>query len=455
MTETIAYSPDHSIAVSSIAVYDSTKSKAPKATVDKESRDSNALDYHPWGADGADDYPQKVREALEGNSDLASSLDWLARTLYAGGIGYRLIDPATGKELENQYDAGIEKFLKRNWFYPISACKEFYKFINVFPEMIISKGGTEFVWLYCRPSAHCRLAVQNADGEIKQAYVNANFSSTMGGAVMKDDKETLKLDFIDLERIDVESFKELGAEKLKNKSVMARLRYPSDYVYYSLADWNALKKENGWLDLANEIPKFKMSVMKNQMTVKYLIEFSEQFWLWKYPDWNERDAAKRAAARKETYALFDEFLKGSENAAKSLKCTFAFDPHTKVEIPGVRITPIDDKIKDGMYLEDGSAATIKIFSALGIDPTLFGIIPGKGGTNRSGSDKREALNIHMSLVKIHQHIILRPYDFISDFNGWNTDEQLVEWYFKQPTLQTLDQVTPKKRDVQHAEDVEE
>jgi hypothetical protein len=75
-----------------------------------------------------------------------------------------------------------------------------------------------------------------------------------------------------------------------------------------------------------------------------------------------------------------------------------------------------------------------------------GVIPGKGGSNRSGSDKREALNIAMSIMTTHAKILLQPYEFVSDFNGWNNDKRMIKWRFKSPILQTLDDVTPSKRE---------
>ena len=52
----------------------------------------------------------------------------------------------------------------------------------------------------------------------------------------------------------------------------------------------------------------------------------------------------------------------------------------------------------------------------------------------------------VALVEQHAHIVLRPYIFVSRFNEWSNDKQLIMWKFKAPLLQTLDQVTPANRE---------
>jgi hypothetical protein len=113
---------------------------------------------------------------------------------------------------------------------------------------------------------------------------------------------------------------------------------------------------------------------------------------------------------------------------------------------GWRITPIDDKIKDGILLADSSEATIKIFSATSIDPSLHGLIPGAGGSNRSGSDKREALNIYMSLIAPHDHLVMQPFIFAHQVNEVDTEDFRTDFSIQKPFLQTLDKITPSQRE---------
>ena len=432
-TAFVGYSPDTG------AVYSSQKTAPKKAreAQDVLGRSSEKIAY--WG-DG-NDFPQKIDKALALNADLASGLDWQARALYAGGLGYERIDLETG-EGSKQRLPEVESFLFRNSGYLMQACKDFYKYAHVFPEMVVNRAGDKIYWLLARPAGHCRLALQDAQGNISHCYVNANWND---GAGWKD-KETIKLPVVDPAFTDPQHFSYPGGS-----SFVYPLHYPNGKTYYQKADWMGIM-DNGWLDLANEIPKFKKHLMQNQMTIKYHVKMPDYYMPWKYPGWENFKPEKKTDLTKKEIKQFDDFLKGAKNSGKSLVTTFKTDQHTGKAFAGWEVSAIDDKLKDGIYLEDSVEATIKIFSALGLDPALFGIIPGKGGSNRSGSDKREALNIYISLIQAHVNVVLRPFDFISWFNGWNTEQHMLRWFFKAPLLQTLDQVAPSKRETLNQEE---
>jgi hypothetical protein len=156
------------------------------------------------------------------------------------------------------------------------------------------------------------------------------------------------------------------------------------------------------------------------------------------------DKQKEEATKKE-FQVINDVLHKPENAGKSVYTTFKVFQASGKEYGGWKIEAVDDKMKDGALLADSSEATTKIFSATSIDPSLHGLIPGTGGSNRSGSDKREALNIYMSLIKVHEDIVLDPWQFASWYN-WNTEDYEVHWSLEKPLLQTLNQVTPSKRE---------
>ncbi|MOA12613.1 hypothetical protein D3C78_1326240 [compost metagenome] len=76
--------------------------------------------------------------------------------------------------------------------------------------------------------------------------------------------------------------------------------------------------------------------------------------------------------------------------------------------------------------------------ALGIDGTLVGDGPGKKMGAGSGSDKRIAYNIYCSLLQTHRDKLLKPLDFIADFNGWTDRLQGLKFRFRDIRLETLD-----------------
>ena len=105
-------------------------------------------------------------------------------------------------------------------------------------------------------------------------------------------------------------------------------------------------------------------------------------------------------------------------------------------LPGLKITAVDNKLKDGAYLQDTSAGNQEILTAIGVDPSLIGAgIPGGKLGAGSGSDKREAWFILSALMKTNRDTTLEPFEFIQEYNGW--DQQLIGG-FEDTVLITLD-----------------
>jgi len=385
----------------------------------------------PWGE--GNDFPQIIMAECEKNSDLGSFLDLQARIMYAGGVSYEVMDPQTGKHIDRRIPE-IDRFLFQNWGYPIQSCKDFYMLVNTFPEMILGKNREKIHWLIARPAAWCRYGLQDKNGKIPKVYISSDWSAL--------NSDTM------LERPVINPLFEMPENLRERKDgfkYIYPLSYPSGRSYYQLANWNAIRMSK-WLELANKIPAFKLAVMNNQITIKYHIQIPDYYWEWKYEGkWHTFTPEERKAKKEAEIEFINTFLKGEEKAGKSITTGYKLTPDGK-ELPGIKITAIDDKMKDGMYLEDSVEATIKLFSAIGLDPSILGIVPGKGGSNRAGSDKREALNIYISMIQMHIDIVLRPYDFISYYNGWNTDQQMIRWYFRAPLLQTLDKIKPSERE---------
>jgi len=421
-----------------VTLYDNKpKGPKPKKVPDNDTHVMTSDEVAYWGSDN--NLPGLILAELKKNQDLASLLDLQARILYAGGVDYELMDPVTYEPLPVQVDLEIEKFLRRNWMYPMQASQDFYKYFNFFPEFTLSDNREKITWLIARPANWCRLTTQNKKtARVEQCLINTEWPNVRLEA---DDKLTLKRPTLDPVLDTPEDLK----NRKEGSHYIYAMSYPTGEKYYSIPNWWSLKNSK-WLELANKIPSFKLALMNNQLSIKYHIEFPEHHWPWKFKNWGKMTDKERIKAQEDEIKIIVDYLQGEEKAGKTLVTGFKFDDIKKVEYPGIRITAIDDKIKDGIYLEDSVEATIKIFTALGLDPSILGIVPGKGGSNRAGSDKREALNIYISIIQPHADLILRPYEFVSDYNGWNNEKQLVRWRFKTPLLQTLDKVTPSKRE---------
>src|SRR5690606_37166661 len=135
---------------------------------------------------------------------------------------------------------------------------DFYKFINVFPELILTANREKINWLVARPANWCRYGIQNKAGDIDKCYV-----STEWGSTLVTDEKVLKRPVLN----PVYDMPEELRDNKKGLNYMYPLSYPSGRTYYQLASWNAIRKSK-WLELANKIPAFKLSVMKNQISIK-------------------------------------------------------------------------------------------------------------------------------------------------------------------------------------------
>ncbi|MFC7669286.1 hypothetical protein ACFQT0_19455 [Hymenobacter humi] len=195
--------------------------------------------------------------------------------------------------------------------------------------------------------------------------------------------------------------------------------------------------------MAQAIPEFKKQLFINQLSIKYLIEADVRYWEWKYPDWSEKKEGDRKQLISEELDAFEKTMSGTNGAGKSILSVTMPDPNGGSPISVFKITPIDDKIKSGLYVEDSQEASSHIYTALQVDPTLSGISPGKGMGAGSGSDKRVAGNLFVNTHSFHQDLILEVLNLVRDYNGWDPE---LEFRFLNPEINTLDkpaESTPK------------
>lgn len=392
----------------------------------------------PWGDDNL--FPQHVIEDYEKNSIIGPTLDWKARALYSMGIDtYKVIErKANGEEVLEHYpyqpwiDFAKASNIKR---YLIEACSDFYIFYNFFPELVLSKDRKTITNITCQEASYCRWEIQDENtGAINHCYINASWDESQ----TVESKNTKSIPVLD------PYFDPVNA--LRERKDGYKYIYPVSYptpgkTYYQLAHWNAIRK-SGWLDVATAIPEFKKSLMKNSLNIKYHVQIADFYWEWKFPEWKKMTADDRKKAREIVLKEFNEFMSGPKNSGKSLVSMFKNDPVTGKEYPGWKVETIDDKLKDGAYIEDSQEASTHILYALGVDQSLSGSAPGKGMGGGSGSDKNAAFNIYISLVKIHEDLILEPLEFIRDYNNWPSD---MVFRFRRPFLTTLNNVTPSQR----------
>lgn len=422
-------------AVAQTAEPTTTPGATPSQPIDRQKR---LLNYAFWGDDNM--FPETVIREIRRNEVLAAAIYWKAQAIISGGLVYGkvVIDENGNERLQRVIDPQVENWLKQTSIkrYLKEAAHEFYRFWNVFTEVIVSKDRSIITGIYCHESSHCRLQSQDDNGVIQNLYVSANwqYGDTEGS------RDTLTIPLLD-------PYTDL-TKQLRNgkryKYALWQSGTDSGEIYYQFAPWHSLLKSH-WLEVANEIATYKLSLLKNQIQPKYLVYVADEFWKVKFEGWDALEDEVQNKLRKQVRDDIDEKLAGTKNAGKVMQLTKSYNKHNGTDYRLIDIVPLDDKIKSGDWVEESQESVSHILFSQGLDGTLIGNTPGR--TSFSGSDKRESFNIFITNSKPEQDIILEPLELVRDYNGWNPE---YKFWFKNYYLQTLDAVAPAARKTSEA-----
>lgn len=391
-------------------IFQTVEKKALKPVKVPNEKSNITGDLIPWGINN--DFPQKVLKEIRKNSIIGPTLKKQAEMAYDEVVyGIEEVNEAGEVKFKRVIDEKVEAFLRRSHIhrYLIDALRNFYYFYLPVPRLIFTADRSEVYSLTCYKSAHFRFEKPDKQGFISYGYICADWETITD--VKSEYVE--KIPLIDIYQ-DPEFYKIEGTDF----RFIYPLAYPTeDEIHYPLVDWNAAR-ESGWLDVAQSIPKFKKALMKNQISLKNLIQVPSWWWDWKYPGFSKMDEKKRKDIVSHEVDTFESFFKGDDNAGNSMLVTYISDPAFQKEYSGWKIEAVDNKIKDGMYIEDSNEASSHLLYSLSMDPAIIGSQPGSKLGAGSGSDKRVAFNIYIDTVKAHQDLILEPLSWIGQYNGW-------------------------------------
>ncbi|GGH28260.1 hypothetical protein FAZ19_19695 [Sphingobacterium alkalisoli] len=382
---------------------------APPASPVKKEQDQSEIAN--WGEEN--DFPQKIIEAAKLSTELVPLMDWQSRALQGREVSamQRFFDSEKGEwALKAVGDADIDAFLQDRRFkrYMREAAVDFFWFWNVFPELIKSIDEKTIAYLGTQDASHCRWSKMDAKGRILKCFVNANWPEAKA-----KDKETITYDVID-------PYSNTSIDEVRNskaKSFVYPISYPSPgHNYYQLAKWNGFLA-SGWYDIAKNIPKTKVSVMKRMLSVTHILYIPADYWPNAYKDWGKKSPEDKTAIKKAKVKEINDQLTGADNAGKTILAEIVYD-HNGKPLPGWEIKPVEQLKLDGNHLEDSREASEHLMRALGVDPTLVGDGPGKKLGGGGGSDKRMAFNIYVALLQPYRDVILEPLYFIAEYNGW-------------------------------------
>lgn len=394
-----------------------------------------------WGK--GNDFPQQARKAKESNPDLINALDWRMRALYAGGIDYVVRDRATLEDVHQLPEHRklvyeLDKFKFRNRQYLPQASLDFYDLANVFAQLLLQEDRQKIDRIVALNAEDCRYKRRNKNGRLEKLYIHPDWQEWDN---TEKDTKLRTVDILDPMYADPEEIKSAKGQTLKYAYPVS---IPTGKSYYQYPSWWSVKVSK-WLDFSNLIPEAKTAIIKNMAKIQYHIQMPDYWMQERYANWSKMTDEQKKEATVKEFRIINDVLHKPENHGKSVYTVFKTIQSQGKEYGQWKIEAVDDKMKDGALLADSSEGTTKILSANGVDPSLTGLIPGKN-SSRNGSDKREALNIYMSLTRMHQDSILDPWNFSSWFNGWNTEDIEVIWFIVTPLLQTLNRVTPDNRE---------
>ncbi len=387
-----------------------------------------------WGKNN--NYPLEILELAIQSPELLALLDFMVTVIYGDGIGYEVIDRETGT-YKPAYDQEVQDWITANcvddWL--LEHIMDTTWFNHGFAELILTKNREYICSIGHQEACFCRFSTQDKNtGFNEHVYINANWPNAT-----EDDEYTTKVKTInpkDLNKV----------ENVRNGKEYKYV-FPTTYPFpgkltYQLAGWHSLFPSK-WYDISKMIPVLKYALMKYQMTIKYLIEVPEEFWVIEARNrldkvWSDMKPAEKKALRTTVKNEMDKFLTGPENSGKAFMTTYGWDKINKVKIPGVSITVLDDKLKDGRYIIDSKEASGQFARAVGLPLPLMGPLSAGDMGAGSGSDARIHWNILNNRLKTRKLKAVAPLNFVADYNGWSKRMPGFRFYLKNSVMDTLD-----------------
>ncbi len=375
--------------------------------------------YIPCSTD--DNYPNVIREAVYKNPTLARGMEFNIVTTYGKSIR-PVLKNEDGTTSELPPDNEVSRFFEDNdinsWFF--EQVTDLHFFFYTFNELILTADASKILMINSKETMFSRLEKRDDKGIINNHFYCAYFGTD----------ETIKPEQVAVTPVLSPKFtynnllskvgKLEGSKDSKNRRFVLPCRFPTaGSIYYPKAYWHSII-DSGWLDFSNSIPEFKKALMTNQITIKYLIVFSEAYFQTIFKNEGITDDNAKKARIKKEYDNMNSFLTDTKNTAKSF-VTYAtkyFGSNGKEEYKNmVEIKPIENLFKGGEFIEDSAEANNIISYAIGVHPLITGASPGKNGSI-NGTEARELFNLKRALLWPYRSQILRVLYLVKRYNNW-------------------------------------
>ncbi|HNX87706.1 MAG TPA: hypothetical protein PKH58_01375 [Paludibacteraceae bacterium] len=389
----------------------------------------------PWGRDN--DLPDKVFAKIMKSDVAASNLMFNIQACYGQGIKpmMRRIENNTVAYQECN-DEKVMQFFDDNDIngYFHEQCTDFITFFNAFPEIVLTADGRSVYSLRHKEAMFSRLGVVNNKGEIVKHYYSSKWNSESGSA----NKENTVISEV---LSHYNPYADLTARITKGnrtRRFIMPVRFPvPGHIYYPKPYfWSMFR--SGSYDFSSLIWKYKKTLLKNGLAVRYIIYIDEKYWQIIFDEEKiDRNDPKKVKDRKEEeFAKFRNFLTDEHNQGKglmALKKTIQTGTgaivEKYIEIEEVKITS-----KGGEFIEDSSEVNNVMSYAMGVHPNMIGANPGKTGQSMSGTDKRELYMIKTAMMKPFRDRLLQPLYLVKRYNKWPNELEFVVTDYQFPTL---------------------
>ena len=384
--------------------------------------------YVPWGSDNC--MPNTVITKVEKCEIVSSNLQLNTAVAYGLGIKPMLAQP-DGTLLECTDEKVIE-FIENNdlnsWF--LEQMNDIITFHQPFSEIILDAAGNNIVELRHKEAMYSRWGVQDpSTGKIMKHYYSTKW---VDGAKEDDISETDVLD-----RYNPYADLVVRAPKIKRFIVPVNMPTPGR-PYYPMPPWWSIFN-SGWYDFLTMIPGYKTLLMKNKLTLKYIIYLSDKYWvdLFKSKAIDQTNVQLMESIKADETKRITDFLNKTSSKGGGIIAIkkMVQSGNTVIEEKYLEIIELKNDLKGGEYLEDSQEATVIVCYAMGLHPNLIGAIPGNGSGSTSGTDKRELIMIKQMLMTPYRQRPIRTLNLIKRFNNW--PKNLV-WVLQDYVFTTLD-----------------
>ena len=405
--------------------------KNSKASGKSPSDSNTVIKSKPWSVWGDDDnWPNNLVDTLSKLGVAKSALDINSDFHFGSGIQWMMEDPTPSdviKHLTNNPKGW------RNWAYTSGFYSAFSKGINsadtfgvAYVRFILSADDKIYsVSTLDTPSV--RKGYRNSVGRIEHVYYAHEICDK------RSEDGVIKLPVYNPDKHDefIEKNKEFVF--ILEESSWGRFYYPEPNYYATI--------NNGWADIAIEVPKLIKNIYKNQATLKYHIKipFSNILKRWKcFEEKTEQEQLQIYATYKKE---IEDVISKAEAAGSSVFTIFS-DGEEKVEI-----TAIQDAINTSKDLPNNVAANSEILFAIGVAPSIIGLnMPGGKDLNGSGgSQLRESIKAKQATLTRERIKSLELLYLVKRLNKY--DEGIYPVFVDIDISQTLDQNPTGKKTV--------